>query len=285
MSEYVSSVQFTDPPSSGSIENTYRMAQVLHKKGDLDLAIEKYLLVCDTLERVITVNPGARIEIQWAVFALRDIAEIYESRQDYKKSLAFRNCQTSFLKFMQTQKNGGIPNSDSDSDDGESIDKFAELTTRGATYRSLFLEIKKARDMEARPPPETAEELLKKFQEAKQQEEDAKIDRLIKLLEESAEQRENELKNSFWKRNMQRIVDHPAVFVIMMVLLSVIVIAFVKFRPRKRVVVPGGIDAQIAFLEKYVKDYEKKHPEKAREKKRAASERTNLFGVPLHEDL
>ena len=84
---------------------------------------------------------------------------------------------------------------------------------------------------------------------------------------------------------MQRIVDHPAVFVIMMVLLSVIVIAFVKFRPRKRVVVPGGIDAQIAFLEKYVKDYEKKHPEKAREKKRAASERTNLFGVPLHEDL
>lgn len=275
----VSSAHFTDTPSSSSIENTYRMAQVLHKKGDLDLAIEKYLLVCDSLRRIIRVNPGARIEIQWVVMSLGDVADIYYDRQDYKKSLAFRNCQKSFLEFMQTQRHGGIPDLDSDSDD-EDLAKFAEVTSRGTTYQRLFEQVQAAQDLPSRPPPETAEELLKKFQEAKEKDEEAKIDRVIKLLEEAAEQREKELKNSFWKRNLQRIVEHPALFVMMMVALSVIVIVFVKFRPRRRVVIPGGIDAQIAYLEKYVKDYEKKHPEKVREKQKQRREHKSLFGLP-----
>ena len=283
--EYSSSVHFTDPPSASSIENTYRMAQVLYRKGDLDLAIDKYLLVCDSLERVITVNPGANIEVQWVVMSLGDIADIYYSKQDYKKALAYRNCQKSFLEFMQTQRNGGIPDPDSDSDDGSNLDKFVEVTSRGQTYRRLFSEIQEARELPARPPVETAEELLKKFQAAKEQDEEAKIDKIIKLLEEAAEQREKELKNSFWKRNLQRIVDHPALFVMLMVVLAVSVILFVKFRPRKRVAIPGGIDAQIAFLEKYIKDYEKKHPEKAKKKLEEARNRRlpteNLFGADL----
>ena len=283
--EYSSSVHFTDPPSASSIENTYRMAQVLYRKGDLDLAIDKYLLVCDSLERVITVNPGANIEVQWVVMSLGDIADIYYSKQDYKKALAYRNCQKSFLEFMQTQRNGGIPDPDSDSDDGSNLDKFVEVTSRGQTYRRLFSEIQEARELPSRPPVETAEELLKKFQAAKEQDEEAKIDKIIKLLEEAAEQREKELKNSFWKRNLQRIVDHPALIVMLMVVLAVSVILFVKFRPRKRVAIPGGIDAQIAFLEKYIKDYEKKHPEKAKKKLEEARNRRlpteNLFGADL----
>lgn len=74
---YVSENLFTSTPSSSSIENTYRMGQVLQAKKDYTKAISTYLSVCETTERVIAMNPGANVEMQWVFLSLGNISDIY----------------------------------------------------------------------------------------------------------------------------------------------------------------------------------------------------------------
>lgn len=251
--DFSSNNRFANTPSAQSIENTFRMAQVLQKKKEYRTAIDKYLIVCEQTERVLIMNPGANVEIHWSVFSLGYISDIYAELKDYNKAVAFRNAQTAFLEFMQSQKGGR--NKD-DSDDEQDIFTVATL---GHTYVRLFKKVHDAKDVEEKPPEDTPEQLLKKLQDARRQDEENKIEETIRLLNEAAEQNELEYKRSFWKRNMRRITDHPVIFVIIVLTIAISVLLFIKFRPKKKINIPGGIDAQIAYLEKYVKDYEKKH--------------------------
>lgn len=127
----------------------------------------------------------------------------------------------------------------------------------------LFQKFHEAMDAPEKPPPEDPEELMRKFQEARKKDEEAKIEQTIRLLNEAAEMRENEIKNSFWKRNLLRITEHPVIFVFIVLTISILAILLWKSKPKKKAHVPGGFDAQLAYLENYVKDYERKHGKKA----------------------
>ncbi|OHT01920.1 hypothetical protein TRFO_31164 [Tritrichomonas foetus] len=236
------------------------MAQVLQAKKDFDKAIDKFLLVCECTERVIAMNPGANVEIHWVVFSLGAISDIYQDRQDYNKSILYRNAQRAFLEFMQTQKgtNKSTFATNSDSDDEDLI----TIATKSHSYMKLFESVHEAMKAPEKPPPEDPQELMRKLQEARKKDEEEKIEQTIKLLNEAADAREKEIQNSFWKRNMQRITDHPVIFVFIVLIISVCVILFVKFKPKKKINIPGGIDAQMAYLEQYVRDYERKHGKK-----------------------
>lgn len=254
--DYSPSVRFEGTPSATSIENTLQMAKVLRAKGEIQQALNRFYIVCESIESAIAMNPGARIELHPAIFAIREIADIYEDRKDWTKSLAFRNTLNSFLKFLQAEKQGNRSHSDVDDDlDGEN---FVEIMSKSVTYKKLFQEYHAAKavpDLKI----ETPEEILKKLQDAREKDEQAKMERIIKLFEEAADERENELKNSFFKRLMQKITDHPFIFISIVIFIALVIVLFVKYMPKKKFEVPGGIDAQMAYLEKYMEDYNKKH--------------------------
>lgn len=253
--------KFTNTPSSTSVENTFRMAQVLQAKKDFDKAIEKYLLVCESLEKIIAMNPGANVEIHWAIFSLGSISDIYQDRLDYNKSLLFRNVQKDFLEFLQTQKGYGSTKDEFAEDDDDDTD-FISIATKSHSYMELFKKFHEAMEAPEKPPPEDPQELMRKLREARKKDEEAKIEQTIKLLNEAAEMRENEIKNSFWKRNLLRITDHPLIFVFIVLTISILIILIWKSKPKKKVNIPGGFDAQLAYLENYVRDYERKHGKK-----------------------
>jgi hypothetical protein len=232
------------------------MAQVLEKEKKFDQSIEKYLLCCDGIERVSLMNPGARIEMHWVVLSLGKIADIYMDRCDYEKSIAYRNAQKCFLDYMSTQKRINASGSD---DEDVTTENFAVIASAATVYRKLFKKVRQARDVPDKPPQETPEELMKRLMDAREKDEEARIDRTIRMLEEATAAREREIRNSFWKRNIQRIADHPFAFMFFVLVIAICVVLFVRFRPKKKVHVPGGIEGSTAYLEKYMREYEKKH--------------------------
>ena len=276
---------FQHTPSSHSIENTFRMAQVLQAKKDYSKAIDKFVLVCESIEKVIALNPGANVEIHWVIFSLGAIADIYQDRQDYNKSILFRNAQRGFLEYLQEQKSLGRAVALEVDDDDETDQDVITIASQSHSYMKLFEKVHEAVAEPEKPPPEDPKDLLRRLQEARKKDEEDKIEETIRLLNEAADQREKELKNSFWKRNLQRITDHPVMFVLVVLFVAFAIILYVKYKPKKKVVIPGGIDAQMAYLEKYVREYERKHGIKKDKGAGAKPKRPNLHDHFHNHDL
>jgi hypothetical protein len=229
---YVPSFEFTCPPASSSIENTFRMAQVLEKKGDTDAAISKYLLVCESLERTISLIPSATVDIRLAVFSLGNISDIYESRGDWDKSLAFRKCQRQFLEYFRRHRHLTL---------GEEEDAgvdFSEVTSTAASLGRLFAGIANARATKERPPPEAPEKLLRRFHDAVTAEREAQADRIAEMLDRATEARDVALTNSFWKRSVRRAADHPWMLILVAFVIGVVIVLAVALRPKKRRMLP-----------------------------------------------
>lgn len=95
--------------SSASVQNTDRMACALESKGQDKEALERFHLVCDSIERLILSNPGSTVDPRFAILSLGNIADIYERRRDTKKSLAFRECQLAFLEHLKQKERPAPP--------------------------------------------------------------------------------------------------------------------------------------------------------------------------------
>jgi len=248
---------FKSTPSSSSIENTFRMAQVLHKNKKYKESVDAFLKVCLQTEQVLLMNPGAKIEMHWVVFSLGFISDIYAEQSDYNKSKLFRDVQNDFLYLIKNKKENGVD--DLEENDSPTPDQFIQLATLGHQYQEIFSSLHKAIDEPDKPPQEDHKELVRRIQEARKKDEEARAEEMIKMLNEAADNKEKELKNSFWKRNLKRLADHPLAFVLIVVLIALSVVVYIKTKPKKKFSIPGGIDAQMAYLEKYVHDFEKKH--------------------------
>ena len=246
---------FKSAPASSSIENQFRMAQVLQRKGDIDFAIKKYIELCLGVEKTVLLNPGADVELQWPVLALGSISDIYQDKQDYNKAIAFRKVQNEFLTFMKMKKQASQSGSDSDENEGD----FFEIATTGHQYQALFKKMHEAIDEPEAKPRESAEELAKRIIAAKHKEEEDKIEEIINELNKANAEREAAIQRSFFKRNLRRITEHPIIFVTVLLSLTILTVLYIHFKPKKKVTIPGGLDANIAFLQKYMADYEKKH--------------------------
>ena len=248
---------FKSTPSSSSMENQFRMAQVLQAKKDYDFAIRKYIDLLLSVEKTIALNPGANVELQWPVLSLGNIADIYAEKQDYNKALLFRNSQNEFLLFMKEKKISMQSNSESDSDDNDT--DFFEVATTGHKYQSLFKKVHEAIDAPEMKPRESPEELAKRIIEAKQKEEEEKMEEIIRQLNEASQQREKEIQNSFIKRNVRRMTDHPVIFVLLLLACTLLAVLWVQFKPKRKTNIPGGLEGSMAYLQKYMDDYEKKN--------------------------
>ena len=256
LSENFSENPFQSTPAASSIENQFRMAQVLQRKGDLDFAIQKYIELCQGVEKTILLNPGADVELQWPVLALGNIADIYQdNKKDYQKAILFRNVQNDFLTFMKMKKQASQSGSDSDDNEGD----FFEIATTGHQYQSLFKKMHEAIEAPETKPRESAEELAKRIMEARRKEEEDKIDEMINELNRVNREREEAIKKSFIKRNLRRIVDHPIIFVMVLLVFTFLFVLYIQYKPKRKAHISGGLDANIAYLQKYMADYEKKH--------------------------
>ncbi|KAH0786814.1 hypothetical protein GPJ56_009191 [Histomonas meleagridis] len=263
--DYQSSLtKVSKTPSSGSIENMFNMAQVLLKKKIYDQAIEKFINVCQSTEDIISLNPGSRIEISWTVLSLGYISDIYFDLKDYNKSLLFRNAQNSFLEYIQKLQNSG-KNLDAEEEDNDDEKDLIEVASISYTYKKLFEEVHKAIDAPCKPPPEDPEELRKKIMDAQKKAEEEKIENAIKLLNDASKAREDRLKNSFWRRNLQRMIDHPFIIVLVIIAISVVLVIYSQ-RPLKDTF-KKPIDGKTSLekLEKMIRELEKRKTKEANE--------------------
>lgn len=238
------------PPSSDSMQNAFRRGQVLKKRGEGNPAIATFLQVCDDLERVISMNPGADIDLQWISLALGEIADIYQERTDYDKSVAFRKCQHGFLYLMQQQR--GIYNKK------ETDGDFEQITSFGVTCRGLFGDIRAAREIPDSETLDTPKDILKKYQDALEEEHNEEIEALIRRFEETAAQREANANRSFLGRNMDRINRNPYTVALVIFIVVIVTMTYYAFVPKVTIQVPEGEEAQWAMLQRLMAENQRK---------------------------
>ena len=257
--DYSSENPFTSTPSSTSIENTFRMAQVLQKKGDYKKALLNYITVCQQIKKLIAINPAACSEIHWVIFSLGNISDIYMEKKDYAKCNAFRSSQKEFMDTMQSIKE------ENEEDNSKGEISLYSITIASRKYLQCYESFDKAL---ATPDsaPEDPKELVKRLQEAKARDEEARIEELTRLLNEEAERREKECQNSFFNRATGFITQNPLYIILFVILLIVLIFAFKKLKPKKAFK-SLDTDARMAQLEHKIHEYEAKHPEKVRERK------------------
>jgi hypothetical protein len=247
----IAQIHFSCPPSTSDIENTFRMAQVLYKRKEYSQAVAKFMLVCDSLERVIAVNPGAQVEIHYGVFSIGGIADIYHDLSDFNKSIAIRRVQNDFLEFLQTQQDVTM-----DSNDDSTPTDFVALAAASSRYRQFFKQLHLANDLPSNPPEETAAELRRRLIEARERDEAERLSRVLALLNDASESGELSMRESFWKRNLERITDHPVYFVVVILLFSIGVIFLTIFVPRKKAIISRRtFDEGLGDLNEFMKDH------------------------------
>ncbi|EAX99939.1 hypothetical protein TVAG_267080 [Trichomonas vaginalis G3] len=251
---------FQGQPASSAMENSFRMAQVLQRKKDYKVAIEKYINICLNTEKIVAMNPTAHVELQWPALSLGYIADIYHEKEDLNKEIAFRTVQNELLDFMRNMKHEAT--STSDSDDGD-ID-FIEIATVGQQYQRIFKRIHEAIDLPEAPPKLDIEKFIKDLQEARQKDEEARIESAIRQINEANEEREREIQNSFWKRNLQRIIDHPVIFTMVLLFLSTLVVAYVHFKPNIKPKSTRSMEQSLSIIQNYLNEYEAKNGKKGK---------------------
>jgi hypothetical protein len=249
--DYVPYARFSklEPPSTSSIENGFRIAQALERKGDPLGAVSRYLLVCDMIENVIQMNPGARVDVKWVLLALRNVADIYDSRRDWAKSKAFRACLVSFANYLKSE---GQP-----LDDDEDPD-FDSITTAAVAYGRMFTAIRDAAAIKDQPPPEEPVALLHRIAEAREKAQQERVEDMIRRLDEAHEEHEKSIKNSFWKRNLYRAARHPFIAGALMLAIAVLVVCYPAIRPAQKKQIDPDAPVDFSILDELArKNHEK----------------------------
>jgi hypothetical protein len=216
----------------------------------------------------VTLNPSANVDIRLAIFSLGHIADIYHENEDWDKSLAFRECQQGFLEYINRNRHVRF---DDDAEEADAAPDFYQVTSQAAAYRQMFERVRAAKDLKERPPVETAEEVMRRYREALAKEEQDRNEKLVKMLNEAAHQREMEIKNSLIKRNMQHIINHPIIFMVIFVVVGIAVAAIVQMRPKKKVALPEGLEAKMDFLDRIARQQKGKTSGKPARKRTPAA--------------
>jgi hypothetical protein len=241
--ESVSDVQFSSPPSSSAIENTFRMGQVLEWKRDFQAAISKYLLVCAAMESVIKVNPGARVDMKWVLLSLEAIAKIYERREDYAKSVPFRECLIEFLKHIKADGESSL--------EDETLGDFDRTTSAASAYGRLFEQIHTAAALPEEPCESTLD-LLKMVAEDQQKKKEDRVDRMLQMLDQKHKERVQQIQNSFWRRNYERAVRHPIIAGLLIATVCSLLVYCTTLKPKNVVNLPDDEGEKIASMERLV---------------------------------
>lgn len=200
-------IVFHDTPSTLSLENGLRMAQVQQRLGKEQEALEAYLQVVERTQQIVRMNPGSDIELQWALQSLREIAEIYYKRKDFNKSSLFHTALQTLIEVIKC---------------GNSEDLEA-IATRGVLMRKVIDSIDAAVKEPEKKPDLTGEDLLRQFKAAEEEDQQRELQRITELLE--AHNREQEEKSRTCSgRVLNFIADHPVIVGLLFALIGLTLI-------------------------------------------------------------
>jgi hypothetical protein len=279
--DYVPDARFAtlEPPSTSSIENAFRLAQAIERRNDPSGAIGRYLAVCDMIESAIQMNPGARIDVKWVLLSLRNIADIYDSRRDWKKSRAYRKCLEQLANYLKSDSRG------IDADDDGNPD-FDSITTASVAYRRIFDAIHNAAALPDTPPPEAPADLLRRIAEAREKTQQDRIEEMIGRLEEANREREEAIQRSFWKRNLYRAAKHPIVAGALLVLVGLTVLSLMAFRMDSKPQTRSDEPVDMAKLEELARiNHEKAEAQKKKHGTRTPKPSRTAVPVKIDESL
>jgi hypothetical protein len=240
------SLSALEPPSTSSIENAFRLAQVVQRRKDPLAAVPRYLIVCDMVQNVIQMNPAARVDVKWVLLSLSSIADIYDGREDWEKSKAFRDCVQRFALYIQSEGKS-LDDEDSESTDLDSIASVA------VAYGRLFEDLQAARALPDRAPPETPAALLRRIADAHERTQRGQLEAIARRLGSAHDEHEQAIRGSFWRRNTDRIARHPCLAVLILLALVLIILVYATLRPRKPKAAPAPAD--LSVLEEYARHY------------------------------
>lgn len=186
--------------SATSIENSFKMAQVLAIRNEIVQAIQRFQSVCLSLEKVVRMNPASHCEIHFIPLALGELSSIYQKKDDVEKALGLTQCQRGFLEYIA---NNRANQEDEDSTDG------GETELPEHRIEDLFEQMHRAFDREDAPPPRDPQELVQLFMEAKKKQEEKVARENMEMLKRSAEERRLRLENSKWEQTIEWVSNNP----------------------------------------------------------------------------
>lgn len=196
------------------IQGVFRMGEILQKKGDKQLAIEKYKQVIYDSEKIVALNPDSNFELRWTALALGNISDIYESDENWTKALAYRNLQNEFLTAMTKKQKRSH-----DDDEEEDMDEvFVQITTSGSMFRTLFKKAHKVLEMEDVQKGDTAEEMLQKLNAQIKKEQDEEYNNAIKRLQKMVKENEERSKRPLIVKMKDWVHEHPYLFLMFLLL-------------------------------------------------------------------
>ncbi|OHT05014.1 hypothetical protein TRFO_27321 [Tritrichomonas foetus] len=187
--------------NSSTIENNFKIAQVLQIRKEPERALNKYKDVCLSLEKISRNNPGTNLELHFLPLSLGKISEIYKEKNDPEKALAFLVCQRHFFEYMAANRPNHEHENSTDGADGKDLEEH--------TLEELFEEMHNAFNKEDAPPPRDPQEVVKLFLEAKKKQDEEIAKENMKRLTEMIEERKRKLENSKWEQTLEWINNHP----------------------------------------------------------------------------
>jgi hypothetical protein len=232
--------QSSEGSSLAAVENIYKAAQDLHKRKEFPEAISQYLVVCQTLERSLALGRRAHVDVYWGILSIGGIADIYFELADWQKSLAYRKIQKAFLDIFEHRR-----------DPTEDTDEESDLIAITNQYLALFKRVHDANELPDKPPPETPEAIMERLTNARKKEEEQKIDRVIQLLNQASDSRDRQIRESFWRRNLQRALDHPVIVVIIVLVFVSGLLFLVNLSPTVKI--PDTAKVRAQFDDKFGK--------------------------------
>lgn len=209
--------------NSSTIENNFKIGQVLAIQNKEEQALAKFKDVCISLENIIKHNPDATVELHFLPLSLGEMSNIYKKRNDLNKALAFMSTERKFLEYMAANK----PNQENDNDTQPETFPIEEHN-----LSDLLSEMHNDFAMPDAEPPKDPQEIVKMFMKAKEKQDEETVKRNLEILNKMAKERQERLANSRWERFLEYVNDHPiriaigaVVFLLIFLFLTFLVIS------------------------------------------------------------
>ncbi|OHT15988.1 hypothetical protein TRFO_42145 [Tritrichomonas foetus] len=197
--------QIHEMDDASSIENDFKIAQVLKYQNKTSQSINKFQSVIKSVENIFRQAPEKEIDLNIVPIAIGNLVEIYKGNDELDKALKLLEIQKLFLNKIISMKSN-------DSNKQDYI-KTAE-DHRKYTVIDLFDRLNNIFKMPSPKPPESPQKVLNQFlKEKEKQESDMAKENMMKLLE-IIEAKKRRYENSRFERWSDWINNNPIAILI-----------------------------------------------------------------------
>lgn len=207
--------------SSSSLENEFKIAQILQMQKRFDQAIKKYKSIINSFEIITRQQPNTLIDYSITALSIGHLVEIYKSQNDLDRALSLLSIQKKFIEHISASKPTHQNNSDPD---------IASLHEQNVL--SLFDELNTILNMPSMQPKKPPEEIINDFLKEKEKQDKKAAEQNMLHLLKLVEEKKRRLENSRFERWSDWINNNPiAILIFAMIFLSLFLLfIFTQFK-------------------------------------------------------